>query len=58
MRTVNQARIRIRTALAKRDLKVNDLARLVGHPRESVSRAINQAKHPLVLAKVKEVLGV
>lgn len=33
------------------------LAKLVGHPRESVSRAVNQGRHPRILKKLKEALN-
>lgn len=36
---------------------MGELAAKVGHPRESVSRAVNQGLHPRILKKVKEVLG-
>lgn len=37
---------------------MKQLAARCGHPRESVSRAVNKGMHPRVLRRVQEVLGV
>lgn len=58
MRTPNQARIRLHKRRLDLGHTMISLAKAVGHPRESVSRAVNQGQHPRVLRKVKEVLGV
>jgi hypothetical protein len=33
------------------------LALLVGHPRSTVSKAVNHGRYPRVLAKIEEVLS-
>ncbi len=56
MKPRNQARIALRTKMAARDMKITELAKLIGHSRENVSRAINHGRCPRVLAKIKGVL--
>lgn len=56
MSTKNQARISLRVKLAAADLSLNALAKRVGHPRATVSKAINHGRFPFVRAKILEVL--
>ena len=57
MPSKNQARISLRVKMAAADLSVKALAAKVGHPRETVSKAINHGRCPRVRAKIVEVLG-
>jgi len=57
MPSKNQARISLRVKMAAADLSVKALAAKVGHPRETVSKAINHGRFPRVRAKIVEVLG-
>jgi hypothetical protein len=54
----NQARKEILKRMIDLEMPMGELARKVKHPRESVSRAVNQGQHPKILTKVREVLGV
>lgn len=58
MRTKDQARIRLHQKRLALGFTMKSLAEEAQHPRESVSRAVNQGMHPKVLKRVKEVLGV
>lgn len=44
--------------LDRDEMTNRELAKLVGHPESTVSRAINHNRYPLVRAKILEVLGV
>ena len=53
-----QARILIHQRRLELELSMTELAKKAGHPRESVSRAVNQGRNRNVLKRVREVLGV
>lgn len=42
--------------MIERHLSFTELAKLVGHPRSTVSKAVNHSRYPRVLRKVEEVL--
>ena len=59
MKTVphkEQVRIGLRVAMLHRGLGVSALAKRLGHPRQTVSKAINHGRYPRVVAKVKAYL--
>lgn len=47
-----------RIALVRRDLTIGTLAELIGFPRSSVSKAINQGVFPKIRARIAEELGL
>ena len=53
-----QARNRklLKKLMIDQDLSIAELARRLGHSRESVSRAINQGKNAGVLLRIEEAL--
>lgn len=52
-----QARIRMRTKMARLDMSVTVLAKRLGHDISVVSKAINHGRFPRVVCKIKEALG-
>lgn len=58
MASAKQAGKNLKKRLIDQEISITDLAKSMQRPRASVSRAINQGKHPLLLKKVKEALGV
>lgn len=42
--------------MLEREIRVGDLARLLGHDKAVISKAINHGVYPRVIAKIKEVL--
>jgi predicted DNA-binding transcriptional regulator AlpA len=52
-----QARIQLRTKMLRQGLTFTELARRVGHPRPTVSKAVNHGHFPRVLAKVEAHLN-
>lgn len=52
----NQAQIRRRKKMIERGLNFTALAEQVGHPRSTVSKAVNHGRYPRVLKKIEEVL--
>lgn len=53
-----QARKKFLKRLIDLDLGISELARQVGHPRESVSKAIHHGRFPRILKKVREAIDV
>lgn len=53
-----QARIKIRVRMIQQGLTFTALAEIVGHPRPTVSKAVNHGRFPRVLKKVQEALCV
>ena len=51
-------RVRAKKALVGRDMSVTALAALLGHPRNTVSMAINRSCFPRVVEKVKSELSL
>ena len=49
---------RIKKCLLDEELTVTALARRVGFNRSTVSKAINQGRHPRCLEKISEQLGL
>lgn len=60
MSTPKQAQIHdsvpLRIAMIRRRLSVSGLARLIKHPRPTVSAALNRGKYPRVLKKIRHAL--
>lgn len=52
----NQAQIRRRKKMIEHGLNYTALAKLVGHPRSTVSKAVNHGRFPRVLKKIEEAL--
>jgi hypothetical protein len=46
----------LRIALLHRKMSVSRLAKLIRHPRPTVSAALNRGKFPRVLAKIRHAL--
>jgi hypothetical protein len=59
MRSTNQEqfRLRVKTYLVKHRLTISHLANRIGHPRPSVSKAINQGHFPRLRKKIEEAIG-
>lgn len=53
-----QDSFRLWAARKRQGIKLRELAATVGHDVAVVSKAINHGRYPLVLVKIKEVLGV
>lgn len=56
MHPKNQARISLRVKMTKKDITFRQLATQVGHPRSTVSKAVNHGRFPRVLKKIKDAL--
>lgn len=52
-----QERFQLLVARKRRNLRLVDLAELVGHDVSVVSKAINHGRYPRVLSKIREVLN-
>ena len=52
----NQAQIRRRKKMIERGVSFTALAKIVGHPRSTVSKAVNHGRYPRVLVKIEEAL--
>jgi DNA invertase Pin-like site-specific DNA recombinase len=57
MRTRNQAQIRRLKKMIDQGYTFTALAKRVGHPRSTVSKAVNHGRFPNVLRKVEEALS-
>lgn len=58
MRIRNQAQIRRLKKMIERGYTFTALAKCIGHPRSTVSKAVNHGRYPNVVRKVEELLGV
>lgn len=57
MSPTKQARISLRMKMLKQGLSFTELAKQIGHPRPTVSKAVNHGRFPRVHAKIVAYLN-